>query len=156
MTIESRLFASLVFPFLLIVSIATGASATERPPVVPTGFVHADGARLVDGEGEPLILRSVQFDNGIFMPDQGSPFWYESSENNYRRVAEMGFNCIRLAINYKQLENDDAPGTWKKSGFDWLDANIGWARQFGIGLILDMHVAQGGFQSEGKADALWE
>ncbi|MCU0450754.1 MAG: glycoside hydrolase family 5 protein, partial [Bernardetiaceae bacterium] len=39
---------------------------------------------------------------------------------------------------------------------EWLDLNVTWAKKHGIYLILNMHVPQGGFQSLGRGDALWQ
>ncbi len=155
MTTIRKLIACMGLSLLLIVSLSTCAGTPKRPPARPTGFVQADGMRLMDGEGRPLILRSVHFDNGVFLERQDDPYRNEHNEDDMRRAAEMGFNCIRFGLNYKQFENDEKPGSWKESGFDWLDANIGWARAHDVGLILVMMIPQGGYQSNLQGDALW-
>ena len=58
-------------------------------------------------------------------------------------------------MNYKTFENDDKPFTYKQTGWDWLDKNIAWAKKYGIYLILDIHVSQGGYQVLAEGAGLW-
>src|SRR5574344_946521 len=74
---------------------------------------------------------------------------------DYGRVKAMGFNSVRFYINYALFESDSRPGQYREQGFSWLDQNIAAARDQGVGLILNMHYPQGGFQSNGAGDALW-
>jgi endoglucanase len=67
----------------------------------------------------------------------------------------MGMNVIRFYLNYKTVENDASPYNYKQTGWNWIDQNIAWAKKYGIYLILNIHVPQGGFQSLGNGDALW-
>src|SRR5262249_3676780 len=61
----------------------------------------------------------------------------------------------RFLLNYRTFEDDARPGVYKPSGWAWIDQNIAWAKANGIYLILNMHVPQGGFQSNGEGGALW-
>lgn len=65
-------------------------------------------------------------------------------------------NVIRFYLNYQTFESDEQPYVYKQAGWDWLEDNIRWAKKHGIYLILNMHVPQGGFQSQCKGEALWE
>jgi endoglucanase len=53
------------------------------------------------------------------------------------------------------FEDDAAPNVYKQAGWDWLDLNVQWAKAHGIYLIFNMHVPQGGFQSNGAGGKLW-
>ena len=128
--------------------------ATASEPSMP--FVRVNGRDLIDEEGKIISLRGISFGNDV---------WYKShydipvghhSEIDYERVAAMGFNSIRFYLNYQLFERDDAPFTYRESGFAWLDQNIAWARKHGIYLILNMHVPQGGFQSNGNGGRFWQ
>lgn len=119
-------------------------------------FVRVDGRDLIDEEGSAVYLRGISFGNDV---------WYKShydipvghhSEIDYGRVAAMGFNSIRFYLNYQLFESDDAPFTYRESGFIWLDQNIAWARKHGMYLILNMHVPQGGHQSNGHGGRFWQ
>lgn len=117
-------------------------------------FFHAEGRLIVDGSGTPYTIRSVAFGNNVWA-NPAYPPTNHHGEIDYERAAAMGFNSIRFYINYGIFEDDDAPYSYKQSGFDWMDQNIAWAKRYGITLIVNMHYPQGGFQSNGAGDALW-
>lgn len=121
-------------------------------------FIRSDGSRLVVGAGESIRLRGINFNN--YHWEIGPELILDSdhhSELDYQRVADMGMNVIRFNLSYILFEDDDHPYDYMQSGWDWLDQNIDWARKYGLYLIIDMHVPQGGYQG-GTDDgyALWE
>ncbi len=118
-------------------------------------FIHRKGDKLVQGTDEDEIyLRGVAFGNSVW-----SDIEIPSSHHNdidFQRVKDMGMNVIRFYLNYKTFEDDSNPYVYKQTGWDWLDQNAAWAKQYGIYLILNIHVPQGGFQSLGEGLALWD
>ncbi len=136
-------------------------AAADRFSGEPTGlipadndFFHADGQNIVDGDGNTFLIRGVAFGNEVWSNPSLPPSTHHE-EVDYRRAADMGFNCVRFYLNYRIFEEDSAPYQYKQSGFDWIDRNLVWAKNHGIKLILNMHVPQGGFQSQSNGDALW-
>jgi endoglucanase len=125
------------------------------PPATPTPtsqFIKTDGSKIIDGQGKEIKLHGVAFGNEIWnnvIPQN------HHSEIDYQRVKEMQMNAIRFYLSYKTFEDDTAPYKYKQSGWDWIDQNIKWAKANGIYLILNMHAPQGGYQSQGTGDALW-
>jgi endoglucanase len=117
-----------------------------------TNFFKVIGKNIVK-DGNPILLKGVAFGNEVWS-DKEVPNTHHN-EADYIRVKNMNMNVIRFYINYKTFENDNAPYTYKQAGWDWINQNIAWAKQHGIYLILNMHVPQGGFQSQGNGDALW-
>jgi endoglucanase len=113
----------------------------------PKPFIRRSGTQLVKGTPEEVVsLRGINF----------TPYHYANWETkteilnpnhhakiDYRRVSEMGFNLIRMNLYYQIFEGDDAPYVYKQAGWDFLDENIAWAREYNIHLILGMHVPQG-------------
>ncbi len=122
-------------------------------PDVKTSFIHTSGNKIVDANNNPIQLKGVAFGNEVWS-DKEIPDTHHA-EIDFERVKAMNMNVIRFYINYKTFENDNAPYTYKQSGLDWLNKNIAWAKKYGIYLIVNLHVPQGGFQSQGKGDALW-
>jgi endoglucanase len=116
------------------------------------GFLHARGTSIVDGADNPVFLRGVSFGNQVWsnvaVPN-------DHGEVDFGRLATMGANSTRFLMNYVTFEDDAAPYIYKQAGWDWIDQNVAWARAHGIYLILNMHVPQGGFQSNGAGGALW-
>ncbi|MRI01120.1 cellulase family glycosylhydrolase [Kriegella sp. EG-1] len=117
-------------------------------------LIQLNNQQLVDANKNPLYLQGVAFNNFIWnnaaVPEE------HHSEIDYQRVKDMGMNTIRFYMNYSFFEDDSNPYTYKQSGWDWLDQNIAWAKKHDIYLILNMHAPQGGYQSQGEGDALWE
>jgi aryl-phospho-beta-D-glucosidase BglC (GH1 family) len=118
-----------------------------------SAIIHVKGDQLLDKDNKPVLLQGVSFGNEVW---SNNPLPYtHHTEADFRRVKDMGMNTIRFYMNYCTFEEDERPYQYKKSGWDWLDKNIRWARKHGIYLILNMHVPQGGFQSNGGGKSLW-
>jgi len=159
---------TLLIPFLYLFLISCG-SDDNTPKINPPDpvseepdkpeeenienlLLQLNGTELVDANQNPVYLQGVAFNNFI---------WFNTiephhSEVDYQRVSDMGMNAIRFYMNYRYFEDDSTPYTYKQSGWDWLDQNIAWAKKHNIYLVLNMHAPQGGYQSQGEGDALWD
>ncbi|NHF59038.1 glycoside hydrolase family 5 protein [Flavobacteriaceae bacterium TP-CH-4] len=116
-------------------------------------LLQLEGTQLVDANKNTVYLQGVAFNNFIWENSALPPAHH--TEIDYERVRSMGMNTIRFYMNYHYFEDDSDPYTYRQSGWDWLDQNIAWAKKHGIYLVLNMHVPQGGYQSQGEGDALW-
>lgn len=67
------------------------------------------------------------------------------TRDDVRRIAGFGMDHIRLPFDQLVLEDNDHPGTYKDSGFQYLDRFIAWCRLEGINVILDLHKAVGAY-----------
>ena len=54
-----------------------------------------------------------------------------------RAIAEMGFDHVRVPVDYNILETED--GTPIESGYELLDRVTDWCRENKLNMILDMH-----------------
>lgn len=124
-----------------------------------SGFIKAKGTNLVVGADEQIIhLSGINFNNFHW---ETEPYLILNSkhhrEADFKRLKSMGMNVVRFNISYVVFESDEKPYEYKQEGWDWLDKNIGWAEKYGIYLIIDMHVPQGGYQG-GTDDGygLWD
>ncbi len=115
-------------------------------------FVHTSGTKIVDANNNPILLRGVAFGNWVW--NNGIQVNHHNGLD-YARVKSMGMNAIRFYLNYRIFENDATPYQYNQAGWDYLNQNIAWAKANGIYLILNMHVPQGGYQSQGTGDTLW-
>ena len=147
--------------------------------IAQSGFVHTQGGQLVDGQGHVLMLRGTNlgnwlvregymfhFDDGpqstreiealtneLLGPDAARKFWHDYmdryvSRDDIQFIKQAGFNSIRIPLHYKYfLPGDD-------EGFALLDRVIGWSREAGLYVILDMHCAPGG-QTGTNIDDSW-
>jgi endoglucanase len=133
---------------LLVAILATSLFASAQD------FVTREGNKLTIGKnGNEILLRGICFGNQVW-GDVAIPSGHHN-EQDFKRVKALGMNTIRFYMNYKTFENDNAPFLYKQSGWNWIDQNIAWAKKYNIYLILNIHVPQGGFQSQCKGDALW-
>jgi endoglucanase len=131
-----------------------GVSPSRKPPVAPVevaaeprDFVKAQGRGLV-ADGGPVRLESVNFSNNYHRNLDGSDLLaspHHSSED-FARVADLGFNTVRFAFDGDWYA-DDPDVFWK-----WLDQNVGWARDHGLYLVLDLHTPIGGFWLDPTSD----
>jgi hypothetical protein len=60
-----------------------------------------------------------------------------------QRIADWGMDHVRLPVDYPVLEDDDQPGVYKSSGFEYLERCLGWCKDNGLRVILDLHKAPG-------------
>ena len=78
--------------------------------------------------------------------------WQDSwiTEDDVRMVREMGFNAVRLPFLAETLMYAEEPGiTWREDGFKRVKRIVGWCRDAGIYVVLDMHGAPGGHTGTG-------
>jgi endoglucanase len=136
---------------LSLVLLGCGGGSTGGNPPGPA-FLRARGTEIVDGDGNPVFLKGVSFGNEVWanmaLPD-------DHAEIDFMRLHDMGANSTRFLLNHVTFEDDAAPYVYKDAGWSWIDQNVAWAKAHDIRLILNMHVPQGGFQSNGEGGALW-
>ncbi|ACB76596.1 glycoside hydrolase family 5 protein [Opitutus terrae] len=62
------------------------------------------------------------------------------TENDLRFIAKQGFDHVRLPIDEKELWRED--GTQNADAFALMLKAIGWARQYGLRVIVDLHTVR--------------
>lgn len=117
-------------------------------------YFHADGSSIVSPAGESVMLRGMGFGNNVW-GNSLENIGLHHNEDSFREMSELGFNSVRFLLNYRWFEDDENPFVYKQEGFDYLDRSIAWAKKYNIGLVLNMHYPQGGYQSQGNGTALW-
>jgi endoglucanase len=137
-------------------SAACGSSQPGRVSEDPVraGFLHRQGPFIVDAMGAHTRLRGVSFGNQVWS-NVGIPQAHHD-ERDFERLRSMGMNLVRFYMNYRTFEDDARPFVYDEAGFAWLDGNVAWAKTHGVTLFLNLHVPQGGFQSNLEGNALWE
>jgi hypothetical protein len=146
---------------LVLLSVSHYASAQS--------FAHTDHTRIVGPDGAPLVLRGMNLGNWLepegYMfefkegpqstreieeyvseligPDKAVNFWREYrdryiTEDDIKLLHDAGFNSVRLPFHYKFF------ATGNDEGFRLVDRLIGWAKKYGMYVVLDMHCAPAG------------
>lgn len=76
-------------------------------------------------------------------------FWKKYREQyvtkaDIQKMVKLGYNSVRIPMNYRVFM-EDGPGIhWKEEGFQLLDRCIDWCEEAGIYAFLDLHGAPGG------------
>lgn len=141
---------SLIIAFMLAAVTFAGCGEVDES----MGFIHVENGEIVNGNGEAVWLKGIALGNDVWS-NPTEPVLTSHDESSFEDIASMGFNCVRFYLNYQLFEDDADPYNYKEEGFEWLDKNIKWAKKNGIGLIFNMHVPQGGYQSQGNGTGLW-
>jgi endoglucanase len=154
---------------------ASGGDAVApngRPSIGP-GFLRVVGTEIVDGAGQPVLLRAVGLGNwllpegymwklagsgkardiekaieDVIGPTQAGAFWTSwrdsfFTETDAARAAQIGFNAIRLAMNSRLLM-PEGQDAFDETEFDHLSKLVDWCEKHDLYVIFDMHAAPGG------------
>ncbi len=68
-------------------------------------------------------------------------YWF--TDQDARFLADQGLNVVRLPVNYRRFEKDDAPLQFLEAGFASLDRALDLCERHGLYVILDVHSVQG-------------
>ncbi|MBR1810064.1 MAG: cellulase family glycosylhydrolase [Clostridia bacterium] len=159
---------------MLCASLPLAAFAAENyTPVGDRDWLRTEGERIVNADGETVVLRGANFGGWGIMEDWFCPFNAPSgeeivyqtlvsrfgqeaahalfqnyrsnwiTEQDYKNVAELGMNVIRLPIWYRNFQSDDN-GTWYRDAagnidFSELDQVVSLCKKYGLYLIIDLH-----------------
>jgi endoglucanase len=143
-------------------------------------MLRVEKDRIVDGQGQTIQLRGFavggwmnmeHFMNGfpgaehqlraVMAQELGarkSEFFFQRlldyffTEEDVVFIRSLGANLIRLAINYRHFESDENPFAYLEAGFSRLNQALGWCREHGLYVILDLHAVQGWQNSDWHSD----
>lgn len=74
------------------------------------------------------------------------------TREDIQKIAELGFNTVRVPFNYRHFESDETPFHYLKEGFAHLDALYDWCGEAGLWVLLDYHAAPRGQNTTPPAD----
>lgn len=82
-------------------------------------------------------------------PENAKRFWTEFrgnyiAEADIQRIAELGYNSVRPALNSRLFLTDLGEPDLSGEGFQLLDNLVKWCKANGIYVIIDLHGAPGG------------
>jgi hypothetical protein len=111
--------------------------------MLPEGYMWKFGS-----EGDrPRRIEKIVTD--LIGPENAKQFWAEFRKNyiaeaDIKRIAELGYNSVRPALDSRLFVTDGNPPTYSEEGFALLDNLIKWCKANGVYVIIDMHAAVGG------------
>jgi hypothetical protein len=158
------------------------AALVAAPP--PPAFVTTRGREFIGPDGQPLLLRGINLGNWLLPEgymfkfktaasprlihtlinqlvgeDEARRFW-TTYRNRYITSADIafikksGFNSVRVPFSYRLFVSEADPARLEGPGYQLLDRLVGWCRDAGLFVILDMHAAPGG-QTGDNIDDSW-
>lgn len=167
----------------VLAMVASGASALMPAPT-RSAFVTTRGREIIGPDGQPLLLRGIGLGNWLLPEgymfkfktassprlihtlinqlvgeDEARRFW-TTYRNNYITAADIafikksGFNSVRVPFNYRLFVSEEDPVRLEGPGYELLDRVVGWCRDAGLLVVLDMHAAPGG-QTGDNIDDSW-
>lgn len=111
--------------------------------LLPEGYMWKFG-----GAGDrPRKIEKIVRD--LIGAEPAARFWSEYrdqyiTEADIRRIAGLGFNSVRPALNSRLFLSADGTPTGTEEGFRLMDRLVAWAKAQGIYVIIDLHGAPGG------------
>lgn len=169
-------FNNILFIIIVISVFHSCKKGTDKEVQIQTdtlGFVRTAGTKLVDNNGNSIILKGTNLGNWLvpegYMfkmkqvnsprkidellyeligPDSLQVFWKGFLDNyithdDIKYLKSIGSNHIRLPFNYKMFTDDLYMGE-RNAGFKYFDRIIEWCRAEKLYVLFDMHCAPGG------------
>ena len=100
----------------------------------PRRFIHVEGGRVLDENGQPVWLRAMALGRWTYCPqastdcDNARLSLEGHQESDYEELARHGIESVRLLFN---------PEASEQELLYWIELNVGWARKHGLRLVLD-------------------
>ncbi|HVE56676.1 MAG TPA: glycoside hydrolase family 5 protein [Pyrinomonadaceae bacterium] len=167
--IKNKSFA-FAFLLLLLASSASMAQKTQTPPK----FVGVRGKEFVLPGGKPIFLKGINLGNWLlpegYMFDfkkansaqmiytvfnqlvgeaEARKFWKQFQDTyitheDIKFIKKSGFNSVRVPFSYRLFVSENNPQKLEGVGYELLERVVGWCKQEGLYVVLDMHAAPGG------------
>lgn len=126
----------------LLASLVTvpAAHAADRPGPLPRlHATHGPHAAVRDTSGAQVLLRAVNVNQvgEYFQANPDLPPVVPLTEDDFRDIARLGFNSVRLIVSWSALE--PTPGAYDEAYVARIRQAVRWAAAYRLYVVLDMH-----------------
>lgn len=135
-----RLPATLLAAAVLACSAAGGASAAAPVPLPRLDVSHeGDRPVVVDALGRQVVLRAINVNQlgDYFQADPKQATTFPLADEDFARIASLGFDAVRLVLNWSALE--PARGAFDAAYVARIRTAVAQAKAHGLYVVLDMH-----------------
>ncbi len=119
----------LIFTILL----TSSCTHTESSKTDFSGPIAVKGTKFIDGAGRQVLFNGINLVN----KNPSDNYIYKDSKEIFEKFRKWGYNVVRLGIIRDGLEPE--PGVYNEEYLKEIDKQIGYARENGIYVFLDMH-----------------
>ncbi|MFD5875577.1 glycoside hydrolase family 5 protein [Streptomyces sp. NPDC060322] len=133
-----------------------GRQPAATPAAVGTDWLHTEGNRIVDAQGNRVWLTGVNWFGFNASERVFHGLWSANLDTVTRQMAERGINIVRVPISTQlllewkngQAAPSSAVNTWAnpelagRTTLGVFDAFLGVAEKYGIKVMLDVHSAE--------------
>lgn len=111
--------------------------------LLPEGYMWKFGG----GGDRPRKIENVVSE--LIGKKKAAAFWKTFRQNyiteaDIKRIAELGFNSVRPALNSRLFLTEGENPVYIEEGFQLIDSLVSWCRKYKVYVIIDMHGAPGG------------
>jgi hypothetical protein len=111
--------------------------------LLPEGYMWKFGS---SGDRPRKIEKVVE---DLIGKEKATRFWKTYRQNyiteaDIKRIAELGFNSVRPALNSRLFLTEGENPVYVEEGFQLMDSLVSWCKKYKIYVIIDMHGAPGG------------
>lgn len=134
-------------------------------------MLRTRGKDIIQGDGEKIILRGINLGSWallesnmmgvpgvehrlmraikIYAGEKKAKQFFKGvfdkwvTEDDIAFLKDMGFNSLRLPLNYRRFEKDDKPFEYIEEGFSIIDRLLEYCRKYKIYVVIDLHAVQG-------------
>jgi endoglucanase len=161
-------------PILLALVLLAALLAPLSGPASADGFVRADGTRFVNPDGSTFPVKGISLGNWLMQegymfrfgraksprqiealverlvgPEEAAAFWAAFRDGYVTKadvdfIAAAGFTTIRVPLHFKLFVDPADPARFDGPGWALVERLVGWCREAGLKVILDLHAAPGG------------
>jgi len=103
--------------------------------------VNVSGSDKFPANEDPCMTDNVpcQFTLGKVVPSYvGKPFPLEDADRHFKQLRELGFNVIRLTLNWEGIQ-PVSPDDFDEEYLDYIQKIVEKANEYNIYVLLDMH-----------------
>lgn len=119
---------------------AVSAPADDQPRALPRlHATHGPHAAVRNDKGAQVLLRAVNVNQlgEYYQANPDLPPVVPLTEDDFRDIARLGFNSVRLLVTWSTLE--PTPGAYDEEYVARIREAVGWAASYGLYVVLDMH-----------------